>query len=308
MSIINVQQITQTQAGIVGTTNGTPVTLKGCERYSAQIVADVNTPSPQTFDSGVAASLIVQDLTYLADLRGTAGNLITIAYTAGGTAGAEVVTVVGSAISVSIDVTAITGSSATQVKAAVDASVPASALISVSITGSGATVQAAAAATPLAGGVASEVDTSTELVSIPAHGFVTGVKVRLTTTGTLPAGVTTGVDYFTIAASASTLGFASSLLNAQAGTLINLTDQGSSAAVNTVTATSIAGGSVKLQESNDDVNPTNWNDRGTATNITVDANIILENTAVTANWMRLVYTLTAGAVTAVSTIVTKGPA
>lgn len=100
------------------------------------------------------ASLVVQDLTYtaIADL-GKDGNNISIAYIAGGTAGAEVVTVTGNAISVSMDDTPVVGSSATQIKAAIDASAAAIALVSVAITGTGATIQAAAAATPLAGGV-----------------------------------------------------------------------------------------------------------------------------------------------------------
>lgn len=98
-----------------------------------------------------AASLVVQDLTYtaVADL-GQDGNSITIAYAAGGTAGAEAVTVVGNAISVSIEDGV---STATQVKAAIDASAAALALISVAVSGTGSNAQAAAVATALAGGV-----------------------------------------------------------------------------------------------------------------------------------------------------------
>jgi hypothetical protein len=275
----------------------------GGDSYSVVCIADVDTPAAKTFDSGVAASLIVQDLTYTADLRGTAGNSITIAYTAGGTAGAEVVTVVGSAISVSIDVTPITGSSATQVAAAIDASVAASALISVAVTGTGATVQAAAAATPLAGGVASEVDVTANSVGIPSAGFFTGLKGQLTTTGTLPAGVTTGTDYFIIVVDANNIKFASSLVLAQAGTAIDLTDQGSSGAVNTFTPTSIAGGTIKLQQSNDN---SNWVDLGSATNITVDANIGLEKDRPTMRYVRPYITLTAGHISASLQILVKG--
>lgn len=97
------------------------------------------------------ALLVVQDLTYLADLGGVAGNSITIEYTTGGTAGAEVVTVVGTAISVQIENSV---STATQVKTAVDASVSASALISVSVSGTGSTAQVAAVPAPLASGAA----------------------------------------------------------------------------------------------------------------------------------------------------------
>jgi hypothetical protein len=97
----------------------------------------------------VKAFLVVQALTYTADAYGESGNLISIAYTGGGTAGSEVVTVVGNAISVQIQ----SGTStATQIKTAVDASVAASALISVAISGSGAATQVTASALFLATG------------------------------------------------------------------------------------------------------------------------------------------------------------
>ncbi len=98
----------------------------------------------------VKASLIVQDLTYLADAIGESGNLISIAYLDTGTAGAEVVTVVGNAISVSMEDGV---STATQIKTAIDASVAASALISVSVSGTAGDAQVAAALDLLEGGV-----------------------------------------------------------------------------------------------------------------------------------------------------------
>lgn len=101
--------------------------------------------------SAVAASKVIQDLTYTADSAGQAGNNISIAYTTGGTAGAEVVTVNGNAISVQIE----TGvSTATQIKAAVDGSVAASALVGVAISGTGSNAQTAPVSqTYLSGGL-----------------------------------------------------------------------------------------------------------------------------------------------------------
>lgn len=98
----------------------------------------------------VAASLIVQDITYTAAIKGEAGNDITIAYTGGATAGAEVVTVTGNAISIQIQ-TAV--STATQVKAAFDAEAAAVALAAASISGTAGDAQVVAAAAALAGGV-----------------------------------------------------------------------------------------------------------------------------------------------------------
>lgn len=97
----------------------------------------------------VKATVTGQGITYLADSFGSAGNSITVTLTSGGTAGAEVVTVSGYAISVQIQSGV---STRTQVKAALDASAAAAALIDTSVT-SGATAATAAAAVTLTGGV-----------------------------------------------------------------------------------------------------------------------------------------------------------
>ena len=113
---------------------------------------DAATNFPVLADAGTAtkASKEIQDLTYEADVAGSDGNSITIAYTTGGTAGSEVVTVVGNAISVQIEHNV---STATQVKAAVDNSVPAAALVAVTITGTAGDAQTApVSATNLVGG------------------------------------------------------------------------------------------------------------------------------------------------------------
>lgn len=87
------------------------------------------------------AGVTLQDLTFAAVATGQAGNAISIAYTTGATAGAEVVTVTGSAISIQIQ----TGvSTATQVKAAFDAATPATALATSSISGTGSNAQVTA--------------------------------------------------------------------------------------------------------------------------------------------------------------------
>lgn len=281
----------------------------GLETISFGCVNDVDTPSAKTFDSGVAGSLVVQDLTYTADLRGTAGNSITIAYTAGGTAGAEVVTVVGSAISVQIE-TAV--STATQVKAAVDGSAAASALISVAITGTGSNAQVVAAATPLAGGVASEVNDTANTITIPSHGLGTALKGQLTTTGTLPTGLSLATDYFVIVVDANTIKLATTAVLAVAGTAVDITSQGSSAAVNTFTPTAVAGASIKLQQANrlQGQAPlyasTVWYDLGSATNITVDSNVYLEKEQPTSKYVRAYLTITAGNITSSLEIIGKG--
>lgn len=100
--------------------------------------------------TATAASLVKADLTFTAIQSGFGGNDITIAFITGGTAGSEVVTVVGNAISVSMDGGV---STATQLKTALDASEPAAALISTAIaSGQGAVAQAAFALDNLEGG------------------------------------------------------------------------------------------------------------------------------------------------------------
>jgi len=127
------------------------------------------------FNVGVRASRVVQDLTYTANLPGVAGNSITIAYTGGGTAGSEVVSVVGTAISIQIE----TGvSTATQVKAAFDLSAPALALASVAVTGTGSNAQVVATAVPLQNGTGSNALTAASLaqaINVNAGDIVSAV-------------------------------------------------------------------------------------------------------------------------------------
>jgi hypothetical protein len=92
--------------------------------------------------------IAVQDLTYTNRQMGAA---VSVSYTNTGTAGSEVVTVDIPNRTISV---AIGASTATQIKAAVDASPDAMYLVSVAVTGTGSTVQKTCKSAPLAGGVA----------------------------------------------------------------------------------------------------------------------------------------------------------
>ena len=74
---------------------------------------------------------------------------------------------------------------------------------------------------------ATDVCTSTAMESVTANS--TGIAVRLTTTGTLPAGLAINTVYFVIRVNlgAGTFKLATTLANANAGTAINITDTGS---------------------------------------------------------------------------------
>lgn len=148
-----------------------------------------------------------------------------------------------------------------------------------------------------------DVDVVTNIITIASHGFTTGDKGQLTTTGTLPDGLAISTDYFIISLTSGTIAFASSLANALAGTKIDLIDAGSAAATNTFTPTAIAGATVKLQKSND---ATNWSDEGSATNITADGIVWLEKIDPTALYMRIAFTMTAGQLSCSTVVVARG--
>lgn len=71
-----------------------------------------------------------------------------------------------------------------------------------------------------------DICTWTSTVNIPSN-VLTGTRVRLTTSGTLPAGLATATDYYTIRLSNTTLKLATSYANAIAGTAIDITSTGS---------------------------------------------------------------------------------
>jgi hypothetical protein len=70
--------------------------------------------------------------------------------------------------------------------------------------------------------------TTNALTTATAHGLVTGSRVRMVG-GTLPTPLLANTDYFAIVSSTTSLTLATTLVNAQAGTAIDLTDAGSGA-------------------------------------------------------------------------------
>ena len=74
---------------------------------------------------------------------------------------------------------------------------------------------------------ASAVDDGAETFTISGHSFYTGERVKLTTTGTLPTGLSTATTYYIIKVDANTISFASNLENAYDGTATGFTGSGS---------------------------------------------------------------------------------
>jgi len=141
----------------------------------------------------------------------------------------------------------------------------------------------------------------TDICTKVAHGYLTGLKVQLTTTTTLPAGLSLATDYFVIYLTADTFSLASSLVFAQAGTAVDITNTGTG--VHTITATALAGANYKMQGSFDS---SNWYDVGSSTNITATISTLVEKVDPMFNYVRIYYTLTAGQLSVVQTILVRG--
>lgn len=88
-------------------------------------------------------------------------------------------------------------------------------------------------------------------ITIPSHGFSTGLKVALTGTN-LPSGLST-TDYWVIVVNSNTIKLASSLTNASSGIPVTISTQGTTADA-MLTPASLGGVIVKLQMSNDGIN------------------------------------------------------
>jgi hypothetical protein len=154
--------------------------------------------------------------------------------------------------------------------------------------------------TPTAGAFTAAV---TDICTKNGHGFSTGLKVRVSSDDTLPTGLLSNTDYFVIVGTANTFALTDSLEHALAGTdIINIGDAGTG--THTITPTSLAGGNVKLQWSN---NGTNWSDvTNGGANITGDGNAMYNFSGVYYRYVKAVFAITAGQVVLSGKLYTKG--
>lgn len=157
-------------------------------------------------------------------------------------------------------------------------------------------------------GVASDVNVTSNVISISAHGYLTGQEITVTSTGTLPAPLVVATPYYVILVTSGSLKLATTLENAEAGTPIDLTTQGSDGAVVTVDVDQIADGSVKLQKSlgadlEDDYV---WFDEGSPVVISADGSIYIEKVDPTGAYYRLYYGLSSGQMTVTGRVLGKG--
>ena len=141
----------------------------------------------------------------------------------------------------------------------------------------------------------------TDICTKANHGYKNGLKVQLTTTTTLPAGLSLATDYYVIYLSANTFSLATSAALALAGTAIDITSTGTG--THTITPQALAGASVKLQGSQDGVT---YVDLSVSSNITVTANFLFEKVDPTFDYVRAVYTLTGGQISVSQNLLVKG--
>lgn len=150
-------------------------------------------------------------------------------------------------------------------------------------------------------GVTTTVDQTNNYITITAHPYVTGTKAALTTTTTLPTGLSV-TNYWIVKIDANTIGLSTSLALATAGTLVDITGDG--VGTHTLTPTTAAGNVFKMQKSNDSVT---WTDISsmTVTSDTATLSTWFEIANPTYKYIKLLYTPAAGQASLVTTICQK---
>lgn len=141
-------------------------------------------------------------------------------------------------------------------------------------------------------GVTSVINLTGDTVSMPLHGYVSGQKVAVTTSGAIPTGIP-GTAYI-IVVDPNTIKFASSKSNALLGSAVNISSEGTG--VQTLTRQAL-NSTLKLQASNDfnpNINPVvagTWSDITGSTVTMAGAGDYGWNVSdVYYAWVRLVYT------------------
>lgn len=114
----------------------------------------------------------------------------------------------------------------------------------------GRTFVAAGTGTVVEAIAAAAVNATTDVITVASNAekWITGRKVRISTTTTLPGGLVAATDYYVIRDSATAIRLASSLANAIAGTAINITTAGTGTHTLTHTLTARALGDLGGEE------------------------------------------------------------
>jgi hypothetical protein len=146
------------------------------------------------------------------------------------------------------------------------------------------------------------VDATADTLAVGAHGYFTGLKVRLVSaSGVYPGGLAASTDYFVIDVSAGVIKLATSEANAVSGTAIDITDTGNvPSVVTTLQYTLEQPGTIRESE-------LTWFDiPSSSVTTTVDGRTLFtEKNAVPYTYVRLAHTCTGGSVTVVDSFHVK---
>ena len=94
------------------------------------------------------------------------------------------------------------------------------------------------------------INTTSNVITITAHGFKTGVAIQATTTTTLPGGISALTDYYVINLTDNTIALATSKALALAGSKLDITTSGTG--THTLTPTTL------VAEFGDGTDPNGW--------------------------------------------------
>jgi hypothetical protein len=136
----------------------------------------------------------------------------------------------------------------------------------------------------------------TNICTQTAHGFLTGLVMQVSNSGgALPTGLSTSTNYYAIPLTANTFSFASSLANAKAGTAVTITGTGSGTQTSTPTTLSAT---AALAVGNDGTIyvalPIKATGDATNSATVATGSIYLSEDNLVANYMEVLYTVTAG--------------
>jgi hypothetical protein len=146
--------------------------------------------------------------------------------------------------------------------------------------------------------------TDNSITFTAAHSLTTGLKIALTiNSGTLPAGLT-ATDYYVSKIDATSIGLSTSVANAIAGTLVDITDYGDQTKTMTFTPAALGTGVLKLQASNDGTNYSDIASMATSA-ITAAGNSLFTLSDPCHRWTRVALTQGTGALTVSYTLCGK---
>lgn len=124
--------------------------------------------------------------------------------------------------------------------------------------------------THFTGGVDPQLDPTANTITISTHGYVTGLGGELSTDDTLPSPFVAATEYYVIVVDANTIKLASSLVNAEDGVAIDITDYGNGTQTLTPDTFSIQ---ITFQSSND---KEDWSNIGSTFPFTSSDNTLVD--------------------------------